>query len=143
MTDSDRHPRPDPPENRPAQASATKQSIDTNEVRVAGYVYADPIIRTEGKNREAHFHLEVQKRNGAEQDPNNTFSLPVILRGAALDSSRMFLRQWSLVLVEGRLESETWKNPHGVQRTGLHLDAYKVQSLARGQSRSQGQEIGD
>jgi single-strand DNA-binding protein len=116
-----------------------------NDVRVAGRLTRDPIIREVGNQRVANFDIAVEKKY---LDAKNVWQkqvsfVPCAAWGAVADRAREFLKKGSPVYLEGRLRSQSWQTRDGQKRSMMRLEAFKVQSLARGQARSQGQEVGD
>jgi len=116
-----------------------------NDVRVAGRLTRDPIIRDVGNQKVANFDIAVEKKY---LDAKNVWQkqvsyVPCAVWGLVADRAREFLKKGSPVYLEGRLRSQSWQTKDGQKRSMMRLEAFKVQSLARGQSRSQGQEIGD
>jgi single-strand DNA-binding protein len=116
-----------------------------NDVRIAGRLTADPVIRAVGKQNVANFNVAVEKRyrDAQNQWQKQVSFVPVALWGAVADRSKDFLRKGSPVYLEGRLRSQSWETRDGQRRSIMRLEAFKVQSLAKAQMRSQGQEIGD
>lgn len=129
----------------PATAPAGVRMPTINDVRVAGRLTRDPIIREVGNQNVANFDIAVEKRY---RDSKNEWQkqvsfIPVAIWGVVADRSRDFLHKGSPVYLEGRLRSNSWQTKDGQKRTTMQLEAFKVQSLARGQNRSQGQEVGE
>jgi single-strand DNA-binding protein len=116
-----------------------------NDVRVAGRLTRDPIIRDVGNQKVANFDIAVEKKY---LDAKNVWQkqvsfVPCAVWGIVADRASSFLKKGSPVYLEGRLRSQSWQTKDGQKRSIMRLEAFKVQSLARGQSRSQGQEVGD
>ena len=116
-----------------------------NDVRVAGRLTRDPIIREVGSQKVANFDIAVEKRyrDSQNQWQKQVSFVPCAVWGAVADRASGFLHKGSPVYLEGRLRSQSWQTKDGQKRSIMRLEAFKVQSLARGQSRSQGQEMGD
>jgi len=133
----------------PAQAPAAQPNgvrmPAINDVRVAGRLTRDPIIRDVGNQRVANFDIAVEKRyrDAQNQWQKQVSFVPCAVWGVVADRAREFLKKGSPVYLEGRLRSQSWQTRDGQKRSMMRLEAFKVQSLARGQSRSQGQEVGD
>ena len=125
--------------NTPADVSRA------NDFRLAGRVAGDAVFRGLDGRRVIQFRLAVEKdyRDVSDRDEKQTTFVPVAVSGLLANYCRPFLRDGSPIYIEGRVHSHTVKTPDGGQRTQLRFDAFKVQSLARGQSRSQGQDIAD
>jgi single-strand DNA-binding protein len=130
----------------PAQAPIAGVRMPAiNDVRVAGRLTRDPIIREVGNQRVANFDIAVEKRyRDAKNEWQKQVSfVPCAVWGAVADRASTFLKKGSPVYLEGRLRSQSWQTRDGQKRSMMRLEAFKVQSLARGQIRSQGQEVGE
>jgi single-strand DNA-binding protein len=129
----------------PAQAPAGVRMPTINDVRVAGRLTREPVFRDVGNQRVANFDIAVQKfyRDAKNQVQKQVSFVPVAIWGMVADRAKAFLHKGSPVYLEGRLRSNNWQTKDGQNRSMLRLEAFKIQSLARAQSRSQGQEIGD
>jgi single-strand DNA-binding protein len=125
--------------NTPADVSRA------NDFRLAGRVAGDAVFRGLDGRRVIQFRLAVEKdyRDVSDRDEKQTTFVPVAVGGMLANYCKPFLRDGSPIYIEGRVHSHSWKSPDGHERTELRFDAFKVQSLARGQSKSQGQEVGD
>ena len=136
---------PAAPPAEPAKPSSGVRMPRINDVRIAGRLTADPVIRAVGKQNVANFNLAVEK---PYLDAQNAWQkqvsfIPCAVWGLVADRARDILHKGSPVYLEGRLRSNSWETKDGEKRSGMKLEAYKVQSLARNPSRSQGQEVGD
>jgi single-stranded DNA-binding protein len=116
-----------------------------NDFRLAGRVAGDAIFRGLDGRRFLQFRLAVERdyRDVSDREEKQVTYVPVAVGGTLATYCRPFLRDGTPIYIEGRVHSHTVKTPDGGQRTQLRFDAFKVQSLARGQSRSQGQDIAD
>jgi len=116
-----------------------------NDFRLAGRVAGDAVFRGIDGRRVIEFRLAVEKdyRDVSDRDEKQVTYVPVAVAGILANHCRPFLRHGSPIYIEGRVHAHSWKAADGRQRTELRFDAFKVQSLARGQSRTQGQEVGD
>ena len=129
----------------PAKPSIGVRMPVINDVRVAGRLTDEPEIKAVGKQNVANFRVAVEKKY---LDAKNIWQkqvsfVPVALWGAVADRARGFLHKGAPVYLEGRLRTSSWQTKDGQNRSMLRLEAFKVQSLAKGQSKSQGQEVGD
>jgi single-strand DNA-binding protein len=136
---------PAAPPAEPAKPSNGVRMPRINDVRIAGRLTADPVIRAVGKQNVANFNLAVEK---PYLDAQNAWQkqvsfIPCAVWGLVADRARDILHKGSPVYLEGRLRSNSWETKDGEKRSGMKLEAYKVQSLARNPNRSQGQEVGD
>ena len=116
-----------------------------NDFRLAGRVAGDAVFRGIDGRRVIQFRLAIEKdfRDVSDREQKQVTYVPVFVGGLLANHCRPFLRDGNPVYIEGRVHSHSWKSPDGSPRTELRFDAFKVQSLARGQFRSQGQEMGD
>ena len=133
------------PAQAPAAAPSGVRMPTINDVRVAGRLTRDPIVREVGNQKVANFDIAVEKKY---LDSKNVWQkqvsfVPCAVWGAVADRASSFLKKGSPVYLEGRLRSQSWQTRDGQKRSMMRLEAFKVQSLARGQSRSQGQEMGE
>jgi single-strand DNA-binding protein len=136
---------PAAPAAAPAQPSNGVRMPRINDVRIAGRLTADPVIRAVGKQNVANFNLAVEK---PYLDAQNAWQkqvsfIPCAVWGLVADRAKDILHKGSPVYLEGRLRSNSWETKDGEKRSGMKLEAYKVQSLSRNPTRSQGQEVGD
>ena len=138
---------PPAPAQMEAKPSQGVRLPTINDVRVAGRLTAEPEIKAIGNQNVANFNLAVEKKylDGKNEWQKQVSFVPVALWGAVADRAKGFLHKGSPVYLEGRLKSSSWQTKDGQNRSMLRLEAYKVQSLGKGQSKSQaqGQEIGD
>jgi len=116
-----------------------------NDVRVAGRLTDEPQIKAVGRQNVANFRVAVEKKYLDAQNvwQKQVSFVPVALWGAVADRAKGFLHKGAPVYLEGRLRTSSWQTRDGQNRSMLRLEAFKVQSLAKGQSQSRGQEIGD
>lgn len=136
---------PAAPTAAPAKPSNGVRMPRINDVRIAGRLTAEPVVRAVGKQNVANFNLAVEK---PYLDQKNEWQkqvsfIPCAVWGLVADRARDILHKGSPVYLEGRLRSNSWETKDGEKRSAMKLEAYKVQSLARNPSRSQGQEVGD
>ncbi len=129
----------------PAKPSTGVRMPRINDVRIAGRLTAEPVIRAVGKQNVANFNLAVEK---PYLDQKNEWQkqvsfIPCAVWGLVADRSKDILHKGSPVYLEGRLRSNSWETKDGEKRSAMKLEAYKVQSLARNPNRSQGQEVGE
>jgi single-strand DNA-binding protein len=136
---------PAAPAQAPAAPATGVRMPTINDVRVAGRLTRDPIIREVGNQKVANFDIAVEKRyRDAKNEWQKQVSfVPCAAWGVVADRARDILKKGSPVYLEGRLRSQSWQTRDGQKRSMMRLEAFKIQSLARGQARSQGQEVGD
>jgi single-strand DNA-binding protein len=136
---------PAAPAETPAKPSTGVRMPRINDVRIAGRLTAEPVIRAVGKQNVANFNLAVEK---PYLDQKNEWQkqvsfIPCAAWGLVADRAKDILHKGSPVYLEGRLRTNEWETKDGQKRSMMKLEAYKVQSLARSANRSQGQEVGD
>ena len=129
----------------PAAPSNGVRMPSINDVRIAGRLTRDPVIRAVGKQMVANFDIAVEKKylDAKNEWQKQVSFVPCAVWGMVADRARSILHKGSPVYLEGRLRSNAWQTRDGQKRSIMRLEAFKVQSLARGQARSQGQEVGD
>jgi single-strand DNA-binding protein len=129
----------------PAVASPGMRMPTINDVKMAGRLTDEPEMKSVGKSNVANFRIAVQRpyMDAQKNWQKEVTFVPVALWGAVADRAREFLHKGSPVYLEGRLRTSSWQTKDGQNRSILRLEAFKIQSLARGQSRSVGHEIGD
>jgi single-strand DNA-binding protein len=138
---------PAAPSGAPAAAKKSEgvRMPRINDVRIAGRLTAEPVIRAVGKQNVANFNLAVEKPylDAQNEWQKQVSFIPCAVWGLVADRAKDILHKGSPVYLEGRLRSNSWETKDGEKRSGMKLEAYKVQSLARNANRSQGQEVGD
>jgi len=90
-----------------------------NDVRVAGRLTRDPIIRDVGNQKVANFDIAVEKKY---LDAKNVWQkqvsyVPCAVWGLVADRAREFLKKGSPVYLEGRLRSQSWQTKDGQKRS--------------------------
>jgi len=116
-----------------------------NDVRIAGRLTGEPVVRAVGKQNVANFNLAVEKPylDAQNEWQKQVSFIPCAVWGMVADRAKDILHKGSPVYLEGRLRSNNWETKDGEKRSGMKLEAYKVQSLARNANRSMGQEVGE
>jgi single-strand DNA-binding protein len=136
---------PATPTAAPAQAASGVRMPRINDVRIAGRLTAEPVIRAVGKQNVANFNLAVEKPylDQKNEGQKQVSFIPVAVWGLVADRAKDILHKGSPVYLEGRLRTNSWETKDGEKRSAMKLEAYKVQSLSRSANRSQGQEVGE
>jgi single-strand DNA-binding protein len=116
-----------------------------NDFRLAGRVTGDAVYRGIDGRRVIQFRLAIERdyRDVSDREEKQITYVPVFVGGTLANYCRPFLRDGNPVYIEGRVHSHSYQTPEGRLHTQLRFDAFKVQSLAPGQSRSQGHELDD
>ncbi len=105
---------------------------ELNNVMVAGNLTKDPIFRETSNNTPvANFHVAANRRY---KDSNNQWQEDVCYVGVVAwnklaDSCKDRLRKGSAVLVDGELQSRTFKTEDGRNRTIVEIKAKRIQFL--------------
>lgn len=112
-----------------------------NKVFLLGNLTRDPDLRgfSNGQNV-CDLRLAVSRRflsNGQEQE--ETCFVDVVVWGKAASNCRQYLSKGSQVMVEGRLQLDTWEDRNGGgQRSRLRVVAENVQFMSRRRDDAQG-----
>ncbi|MBI1932728.1 MAG: single-stranded DNA-binding protein [Ignavibacteriales bacterium] len=105
---------------------------ELNNVIVAGNLTKDPIFRETSNNTPvANFHVAANRRY---KDSNNQWQEDVCYVGVVAwnklaDSCKDRLKKGSAVLVDGELQSRTFKTEDGKNRTIVEIKAKRIQFL--------------
>jgi len=103
-----------------------------NDVRLVGRLTRDPELRFTAKSTAVcHFDLAVNRRykDQSGEWKDDTSFVPVVVWREAGQRCGERLKKGSAVLVEGRLKSKSWETKDGQKRSGLEVDASRVQFL--------------
>lgn len=120
---------------------------ELNNVMIAGNLTKDPIFRETSNNTPvANFHIAANRRY---KDSNNQWQEDVCYVGVVAwnklaDSCKDRLVKGSAVLVDGELQSRTFKTEDGKNRTIVEIKAKRIQFLNKfGKSNEDGDEYSD
>jgi len=105
---------------------------ELNSVIVAGNLTKDPIFReTSNKTPVVNFHIAVNRRykDSSNQWQEDVCYVGVVAWNKLADSCRDRLRKGSAVLVDGELQSRTFKTDDGKNRTIVEIKAKRIQFL--------------
>jgi single-strand DNA-binding protein len=105
---------------------------ELNNVMVAGNLTKDPIFRETSNNTPvANFHIAANRRykDSGNQWQEDVCYVGVVAWNKLADSCRDRLRKGSAVLVDGELQSRTFKTEDGKNRTIVEIKAKRIQFL--------------
>lgn len=105
---------------------------ELNNVIVAGNLTKDPIFReTSNHTPVANFHIAANRRykDSANQWQEDVCYVGVVAWNKLADSCKDRLRKGSAVLVDGELQSRTFKTEDGKNRTIVEIKAKRIQFL--------------
>lgn len=105
---------------------------ELNNVIVAGNLTKDPIFRETSNNTPvANFHIAANRRykDSGNQWQEDVCYVGVVAWNKLADSCKDRLRKGSAVLVDGELQSRTFKTEDGKNRTIVEIKAKRIQFL--------------
>ena len=105
-----------------------------NRVFLAGNLTRDPVLRkTSSGTAVADLGLAVTEtyNNKEGQQVESTCFADVVVWGRQAETCQEYLGKGSPVLVEGRLETDSWQTDKGEKRSRLQIRADRVQFLGR------------
>jgi single-strand DNA-binding protein len=105
-----------------------------NRVFVAGNLTRDPTLRqTTGGQAVAEIGLAITDAytNKAGEKVETTCFLEIVAWGRQAETCNQYLAKGSTILVEGRLELDSWQTEQGEKRNKLRVRADRVQFLGR------------
>jgi single-strand DNA-binding protein len=108
--------------------------LQLNDVRLVGRLTRDPEVRYTPKGQAvARLDLAVNRRfkDGTGEWREDTTFVPVTVWREAAERCRERLKKGSPVYVEGRLRSTNWETKDGQKRSGMEVEAYRLQFLAK------------
>lgn len=119
--------------------------LQLNDVRLVGRLTRDPEVRYTAKGAAvARLDLAVNRRykdTAGEWREEATF-VPVTVWREMAERCRERLKKGSPIYVEGRLKSTSWETKDGQKRSGLEIDAFRLQFLAK-TGNEEGGDAGD
>lgn len=112
--------------------------VSLNKVLCAGNLTRDPELRfTSGGQPVGSFDIAINNyyvsKSGEKKE--ETVFINVTVWGKQAESARTYLTKGSPVLVEGRLQMDTWETKEGEKRSRLKINAQRLQFLGSGKSR--------
>ena len=108
--------------------------LQLNNVTLVGRLTRDPELRfTTSGAPVCRFDLAVNRRykDKAGEWKDDTSFVPVVVWREAGQRCGEKLKKGSPVFVEGRLKSKSWETKDGQKRSGLEVDALRVQFLEK------------
>ncbi len=108
--------------------------LQLNDVRLVGRLTRDPEVRYTPKGAAvARLDLAVNRRfkDGTGEWRDDTTFVPVTVWREAAERCRERLKKGSPIYVEGRLRSTNWETKDGQKRSGMEVEAYRLQFLAK------------
>jgi single-strand DNA-binding protein len=108
--------------------------LQMNDVRLVGRLTRDPEVRYTTKGQAvARLDLAVNRRfkDGTGEWRDDTTFCPVTVWREAAERCRERLKKGSPIYVEGRLRSTNWETKDGQKRSGIEVEAYRLQFLAK------------
>src|SRR4029077_20362971 len=122
--------------------------LQLNDVRLVGRCTRDPEVRYTPKGQAVtRLDLAVNRRfkdSSGEWRAEATF-VPVTVWREAAERCRERCKKGSAVYVEGRLRSSTWETKEGQKRSGIEVEAYRLQFLTKSAAEegAEGPDAGD
>ena len=122
--------------------------LQLNDVRLVGRLTRDPEVRYTAKGQAvARLDLAVNRRfkDGTGEWRDDATFVPITVWREAAERCRERLKKGSPVYVEGRLRSTSWETKDGQKRSGIEVEAYRLQFLAKsgGEEGGSGADSGD
>jgi len=105
---------------------------ELNTVIVAGNLTKDPVFReTSNKTPVVNFHVAANRRykDSSNQWQEDVCYVGVVAWNKLADSCRDRLKKGSAVLIDGELQSRTFKTDDGRNRTIVEIKAKRIQFL--------------
>src|SRR5471032_2693638 len=118
----------------PTSTPTPLRLLQMNDVRLVGRLTRDPEVRYTAKGQAvARFDLAVNRRfkDGTGEWREDTTFVPVTVWREAAERCRERLKKGSPIYVEGRLRSTNWETKDGQKRSGMEVEAYRLQFLAK------------
>jgi len=113
--------------------------VSLNKVFVAGNLTRDPEVRqTSSGQSVGGFDVAINSsfltKTGERKD--ETVFVHVVVWGRQAETVKTYLTKGAPVLVEGRLQMDSWETREGEKRSRLNINANRVQFLGRPRERS-------
>ena len=105
---------------------------DLNIVILAGRLTRDPVLRyTPGGQSVVDMGLATSRTymNKAGEKKEEVCFVDIIVWGKQAEASNEYLKKGSSVLIEGRLQLDTWESKEGEKRSRMRVQASRVQFL--------------
>lgn len=124
----------------------TIRLLQLNDVRLVGRLTRDPEVRYTPKGQAvARLDLAVNRRfkDGTGEWREEATFVPVTVWREAAERCREKLKKGSPLYVEGRLRSTSWETKDGQKRSGMEVEAYRLQFLAKTVNEAGGDTAGE
>jgi single-strand DNA-binding protein len=118
----------------PTTSPTQLRLLQLNDVRLVGRLTRDPEVRYTPKGQAvARLDMAVNRRfkDGTGEWRDDTTFVPVTVWREAAERCRERLKKGSPIYVEGRLRSTNWDTKDGQKRSGIEVEAYRLQFLAK------------
>jgi len=112
----------------------TLRLLQLNDVRLVGRLTRDPEVRYTAKGQAvARLDIAVNRRykDGTGEWREEATFVPITVWRETAERCRERLKKGSPIYVEGRLRSTSWETKDGQKRTGLEVESYRLQFLAK------------
>ncbi|OGR90916.1 MAG: hypothetical protein A2992_01665 [Elusimicrobia bacterium RIFCSPLOWO2_01_FULL_59_12] len=112
----------------------TLRLLQMNDVRLVGRLTRDPEVRYTSRGQAVcRLDIAVNRRykDGAGEWREEATFVPITVWREAAERCRERLKKGSAVYVEGRLRSSTWETKDGQKRSGIEVEAYRLQFLTK------------
>jgi single-strand DNA-binding protein len=106
--------------------------LQLNDVRLVGRLTRDPEVRYTPKGQAvARIDIAVNRRfkDGTGEWREEATFVPVTVWREAAERCRERLKKGSPIYVEGRLRSKSWETKDGQKRSGIEVEAFRLQFL--------------
>ena len=120
----------------------TLRLLQLNDVRLVGRLTRDPEVRYTAKGQAvARLDVAVNRRykDGTGEWREEATFVPVTVWREAAERCKDRLKKGSPLYVEGRLRSTSWETKDGQKRSGLEVEAYRMQFLFKATSEEGGE----
>ena len=120
--------------------------VQLNDVRLVGRLTRDPEVRYTPKGQAvARLDVAVNRRfkDGTGEWREEATFCPVTVWREAAERCKEKLKKGSPIYVEGRLRSTSWETKDGQKRSGLEVEAYRLQFLTKTGPAAGGESAGD
>src|SRR5436190_21386130 len=132
----------------PTTPTQTLRLLQLNDVRLVGRLTRDPEVRYTPRGQAVcRLDIAVNRRfkdSTGEWREEATF-VPVTVWREAAERCRERLKKGSAGYVEGRLKSSSWETKDGQKRSGIDVEAYRLQFLTKAavEESAEGSEPGE
>jgi single-strand DNA-binding protein len=117
---------------------------ELNSVIVAGNLTKDPVFRQTSNNTPVvNFHIAANRRykDSSNQWQEDVCYVGVVAWNKLADSCKDRLKKGSAVLIDGELQSRTFKTEDGKNRTIVEIKAKRIQFLNKFSKQGNGEDV--